>query len=52
VLDLDKNSVIASQNSVNGTPTLFFYEKGRLVDRIVGGVPKTEIAKRLNSLLH
>jgi thioredoxin-like negative regulator of GroEL len=51
VIDLDQNRLIASQNGVNGTPTLFFYKGGKLVDRGVGALPKIEIARRLNALI-
>lgn len=50
MLDLDQNRLVASQNGVNGTPTLFFYKEGRVVDRVVGAVPKAEIARHLDAL--
>jgi thioredoxin-like negative regulator of GroEL len=51
VMNLDQNRLIASQNGVNGTPTLFFYKEGRLVVRVVGAVPRDEIARRLDALI-
>ncbi len=49
-LNIDQNSMIASQQGVNGTPTLFFYNRGRLVDRVVGAVPRSELVRHLDSL--
>jgi thioredoxin-like negative regulator of GroEL len=51
ILNLDQNKVVASHEGVTGTPTLFFYSKGKLTDRLVGVVSQVEIARRLNSLL-
>jgi protein-disulfide isomerase len=42
--------MIASQNSINGTPTLFFYNKGRLVDKVVGAPQRSELVRRLDLL--
>jgi thioredoxin-like negative regulator of GroEL len=42
--------MIASQQGVDGTPTLFFYKRGRLVDRVVGAVPRPELVRHLDSL--
>lgn len=48
---MDQNQQIAAQQGVNGTPTLFFYSHGRLVDRVVGAVPRTELQRHLDALL-
>ena len=49
-LNIDQSHMIASQQGVNGTPTLFFYKRGRLVDRVVGAVPRPELVRHLDSL--
>ena len=36
---------------IRSIPTLLFFKKGQLVDRIVGAAPKADIAARLNALL-
>lgn len=51
ILNMDENNLVASQNRVTGTPTLFFYQWGRLADRVVGASPKAEIAKHLEAIL-
>jgi len=49
-LNIDQGHMIASQQGVDGTPTLFFYKRGRLVDRVVGAVPRPELVRHLDSL--
>ena len=51
ILNIDENKVVSSHEGVSGTPTLFFYKNGRLADRVVGAVPRWEIARRLDSLI-
>ena len=49
-LDIERNQAIASRENVNGTPTLFLYKRGKLVDRVVGALPKQELARHLNGI--
>jgi thioredoxin 1 len=51
VIDMDQHRLVASQHEVNGTPTLFFYNGGRLVDRVVGVQPRHELARRIDALI-
>jgi thioredoxin 2 len=51
ILNLDENKIVASREGVSGTPTLFFYRNGRLEQRLVGVVPRADIARHLDSLL-
>lgn len=39
------------QFGIRNIPTLLFFKGGNLVDRLVGAVPKSEIAKKLDTLL-
>ena len=39
------------QFGIRNIPTLLFFKGGHLVDRLVGAVPKSEIAKKLDALL-
>ncbi len=48
---MDENRAIAGQNAVTGTPTLFLYKGGRLIDRVVGALPRTDLQRHLDSLL-
>ncbi len=51
LLNIDQNRLTPSQYGVNGTPTFFFYRRGRLIDRVVGAIPKSELTRHLDSLL-
>jgi thioredoxin len=46
-LNVDENKQTAAQFHIQGIPTLLIFKDGQLVDRIVGVVPKQEIAARL-----
>lgn len=46
-LDVDENPSTAGRFAVRSIPTLLVLRGGREVDRIVGVVPKAEIARRL-----
>jgi thioredoxin len=50
LLNIDQNRLTPSQYGVNGTPTLFFFRRGRLVDRVVGALPKVDLTRHLDSL--
>jgi thioredoxin 1 len=49
-LNVDENLEVAQRFRIRGIPTLLFFEKGQVVDQIVGLVPRGEIAARLKSL--
>lgn len=46
-LNVDENKQTAAQFRIQGIPTLLIFKDGQLVDRIVGVVPKQELAARL-----
>jgi thioredoxin 2 len=46
-LDIDANPATAARFGVRSIPTLLVFQGGREVDRIVGVLPKAEIARRL-----
>jgi thioredoxin 2 len=50
-LNVDENPLIASQYSIQSIPTLLLFKDGRLVDRLVGALPRPEIERRLTSIL-
>jgi len=51
LLNIDLNRMTPSQYGVNGTPTLLFFKKGKLVDRAVGALPRADLTRRLDSLM-
>jgi thioredoxin len=50
-LDVDANPTTAARFEVRGIPTLLLFDRGRLVDRLVGVQPRGAIEARLASLL-
>ena len=46
-LDVDSNIKTASRFNVRSIPMLLFFKDGRVVDQIVGAVPKTTIEGKL-----
>lgn len=50
-LDVDSNQVIASQYGIRSIPSLLIFKNGRVVDQIVGALPKQRIKERLDAML-
>jgi thioredoxin len=50
-INIDQNPATAARYSVSSIPTLLVLKNGQLLDRIVGAVPKSEIASRLHRVL-
>jgi thioredoxin 2 len=50
-LDVDANPATASRFDVRGIPALLFFDRGRLVDRLVGVQPRPAIEAHLTPLL-
>ncbi len=47
-----ENRDLAESLDIHGSPTVIFYENGRLVgDRLTGGIKRSELIKNLNALL-
>ena len=39
------------QYGIRNIPTLLFFKNGQLVDKMVGAAPKSDLAKKIDSLL-
>lgn len=50
-LDVDKNSATAETYGIHAIPTLLFLKDGKVIDRLTGLVPRSQLAARINSLL-
>lgn len=48
-LDVDSNSQTAAQYGIRNIPTLLIFKNGELVDKQVGAVPKSQLAKKLEA---
>ena len=50
-LNVDENPRTSAQFQVRSIPTLLIFKHGKVVDQIIGAVPKQTIAARLNAQL-
>jgi thioredoxin 1 len=50
-LDVDNNPGVASKFGIRSIPTLLIFKGGKVVDQIVGVVPKGSIVDKLNAQL-
>lgn len=50
-VELEPNPSTASRYQIQGVPALLFFKSGRLVDKIVGALPREEIERRLRGIL-
>ncbi|MCS6776690.1 MAG: thioredoxin [Chloroherpetonaceae bacterium] len=50
-VNLDEEREIAERYDIMSIPTLLFFKDGKVVDQIVGAVPKSTIASKLENLL-
>lgn len=50
-IDVDQNPNIASKYGIMSIPSLLFFSKGELVDKVVGAVPKKQLVDKLNGLM-
>jgi len=50
-VDMDKSPGLASQYQVMSVPTMLLFNKGQLVNRLVGALPRDQIAQHLRPFL-
>ena len=51
-LDVDQNNQTSIQYGIRSIPTLFFFKDGKVVDRIVGAVPKQNLVEKIEKVLN
>lgn len=50
-VDVDKNEALAAQADIRTIPTLFFIDMDGNIQRSIGGMPYSELEKRVEALL-
>lgn len=50
-LDVDENPDTAGRFGIRGVPTVLFFKGGKVVDQVVGVLPKADLASKLNKIL-
>jgi len=51
-LNVDENPGVASKYGIRSIPTLLVFKGGEVVDKIVGAVPKTMLAQKIDAQLN
>jgi len=50
-LDVDNNQIVAGRLNIRSIPTLLIFKGGKIVDQIIGAVPKQRIKEKLDAAL-
>jgi len=50
-LDVDQNPQTASRYGIRSIPTILFFKKGELVDRVIGAVPRPHLEQKVKQHL-
>lgn len=50
-VNTDENPDISSRFNIRGIPTLIFFKDGKVLDQIVGAVPKAQLKSKIDSFL-
>jgi len=50
-LNIDQNQNTPIKYKVMNIPTLIFFKNGKEVDRVIGAIPKKQLAKKIESLV-
>lgn len=48
-LEVEENPAVSAQLNVQSIPTILFYKNGKVVDQVVGAVPKKVLAGKLDA---
>ncbi|MFZ5981930.1 MAG: thioredoxin [Candidatus Zixiibacteriota bacterium] len=47
-MDVDVNKVVAGKFNIMSIPSLLFFKNGKMVDQVIGAVPKAQLMSRLD----
>jgi len=50
-VDVDSNPTVSAKYGIRSIPTLLFFKNGEIVDKQIGAVPKSILAKKLEAQL-
>ncbi|MBN2543669.1 thioredoxin [bacterium] len=50
-INVDNSPRLASQYQIRGIPTLLFFDKGQVIDQVVGVVPKDYLTGKINQFI-
>lgn len=50
-MDVDNNDEVVGQFGIRNIPTVLFFKDGKMVDKVVGAVPKATFVSKIDALL-
>lgn len=50
-LNVDENPVIGSRYSISSVPTMFLVKNGRIIDKLIGALPKEQLESQIARVL-
>jgi thioredoxin 1 len=50
-VNVDENHALAARYSIRSIPTVLFVRQGKVVDQLIGAVPKAKIKEKLDALV-
>ncbi len=50
-LDVDSNNQTAGKYNIMSIPSLLFFKNGEVVDQVVGAIPKSQLAQRIEKVV-
>jgi thioredoxin 1 len=50
-IDVDQSPGVSRQYSISSIPTLLFFKNGKLVDRVIGALPKPALKDKVEALI-
>lgn len=50
-LNVDQNSQTATKYGIMSIPSLLFFNEGKMVDQIIGAVPKKQLVEKLDKIV-
>jgi thioredoxin 1 len=50
-VNVDENPGLAARYGIRSIPTILFVKEGKVVDQVIGAVPKTQLQNKLDTLL-